>query len=158
MPIFTFLFTDFKGSSELKIHGHFGADETTRNARYQETVNRPQLRRLRELVETHAGRYVKGIGDSVFAAFLSPTDAFRAAVAMQRSFTANPIQTVPGSVLSIRIGLHTGEAIEQTDDFHGSAVDVAARVESAADGEQILISGSTHGLLGRIDDMPFHRL
>ena len=40
----------------------------------------------------------------------------------------------------MRIGLHTGEAIKEDDDFFGKNVVLAARVANEAQGSQILVS------------------
>jgi class 3 adenylate cyclase len=40
----------------------------------------------------------------------------------------------------VRIGLHTGEAIKEADDFHGKNVILAARIAGQAQGGQILVS------------------
>ena len=40
----------------------------------------------------------------------------------------------------MRIGLHTGEAIKEGDDFFGKHVNLAARVAGQAQGGEILVS------------------
>jgi class 3 adenylate cyclase len=42
---------------------------------------------------------------------------------------------------AIRIGLHTGEAIRDADDFFGRTVIVASRIAGQARGGEILVSG-----------------
>ena len=42
--------------------------------------------------------------------------------------------------IKVRIGLHTGEAILQEDDFFGRNVVVAARIGAAAAGGEVLVS------------------
>ena len=42
--------------------------------------------------------------------------------------------------MRIRIGLHTGEAIKEGDDFFGKHVNLAARVAGEAQGGEILVS------------------
>ena len=42
--------------------------------------------------------------------------------------------------IRIRIGLHTGEAIKEGDDFFGKHVNLAARVAGQAQGGEILVS------------------
>jgi class 3 adenylate cyclase len=46
----------------------------------------------------------------------------------------------PEALVRIRIGLHTGEALRDKDDFYGKAVVLAARIAAAAIGGQILVS------------------
>ena len=42
--------------------------------------------------------------------------------------------------IRVRIGLHTGEAIKEGDDFFGKHVNLAARVAGQAQGGEILVS------------------
>src|SRR5437763_15542181 len=46
----------------------------------------------------------------------------------------------PDSPIRVRIGLPTGEAIKEADDFLGSTVILAARISDQADGGEILVS------------------
>jgi class 3 adenylate cyclase len=52
----------------------------------------------------------------------------------------------PGSP-KVRVGVHTGEVIQQADEFFGQAVNYAARVAGAAAGGEILASGLVHDLV-----------
>jgi adenylate cyclase len=40
----------------------------------------------------------------------------------------------------VRIGIHTGEAIEQDGDFYGRSVVCAARIAAQAEGGEVLVS------------------
>ncbi len=66
-------------------------------------------------------------------------DGVRCAIGMQRAFAERNAQA--DETLRVRIGLHTGEAIKEADDFFGSHVNLAARVGGAAQGDEILVSG-----------------
>lgn len=44
------------------------------------------------------------------------------------------------AVLSVRLGVHTGDVIWDEGDYPGLSVKKAARVAAAADGRQILVS------------------
>ena len=158
MPTRTFIFTDVVGSSALKGHRHFGPDERTRNENYFRNVNQPHLTRLRNCIAIRHGQFIKDVGDCVFAAFESPTDAVRCGIEMQRSLRDDAIPTIPGERLRIRIGLHSGEAVEYQTDFHGRAVDMTARVENAAGADQIIMTDSTRLLCGVFTDIAFHRI
>ena len=46
----------------------------------------------------------------------------------------------PTTPIRVRIGLHTGEAIKEADDFFGKAVIQAARIAAAGRGGEILVS------------------
>jgi class 3 adenylate cyclase len=51
----------------------------------------------------------------------------------------------------VRIGLHTGEAVRQGDDFYGRHVNFAARVGAAAVGGEVLVSTAVFERLRRMD-------
>ena len=108
---------------------------------------------LRERVVAHNGHVLKSMGDGFMAVFGRATDAARAAVGAQRQLAAEDLPPV-------RIGLHSGEALERDDDYFGPTVNRAARIMAIGHGGQILISGSTRQLLTDIEvrDMGEHRL
>jgi class 3 adenylate cyclase/tetratricopeptide (TPR) repeat protein len=134
----TVLFCDVTGSTEL---GEKLDPETLRAllARYFE--------RMKQIVERHGGTVEKFIGDAVMAVFGVPVlheddalRALRAAVEMRESF---PELGVHG-----RIGVTTGEVVTGTEErlATGEAVNVAARLEQAAQPGEILIAEETLGL------------
>ena len=77
-------------------------------------------------------------GDGVCAAFASPSAAVDAAVAAQRALE-----------LPVRMGIATGEAELRGADYFGTVLNRAARVMAAGHGGQILLDGTTAGLLSR---------
>jgi predicted ATPase/DNA-binding SARP family transcriptional activator/class 3 adenylate cyclase len=87
----------------------------------------------------------RGEGDSTFSVFVRATDAVRAAHAAQVALIAEPWP--PDAHLAVRIAVHTGEAIEQDDDYFGPAVNRVARLRGIAGGGQVLISGATAPLV-----------
>jgi class 3 adenylate cyclase len=80
-------------------------------------------------------------GDSVSAAFAWADAAVAAAIEMQARLVSAPWPD--GLVPKVRMGLHTGESDERSDDYFGPAVNRAARVMQAANGSQILVSSAT---------------
>jgi class 3 adenylate cyclase len=99
----------------------------------------------------HAGGTVeKFAGDAVMAAFGAPASledhaerALHAALAMQRR-----MRELFGETLSLRIGVNTGGVVvgrprEQSSFVTGDAVNVAARLEQAADPGEILVGERT---------------
>jgi predicted ATPase/class 3 adenylate cyclase len=83
----------------------------------------------------------RGEGDSRFAVFPSAPDAVGAALAIQRSFAAEPWPTP--RPIKVRIGLHTGEAEHRHGDYYGTAVNRCARLRDIAHGGQVLMSEVT---------------
>ncbi|MFN2561961.1 MAG: adenylate/guanylate cyclase domain-containing protein [Jatrophihabitans sp.] len=126
----SFLFTDIEGSTRLQ--HRLGED-------YRALVRRHD-RLLQLLVSRHGGHVVKSMGDGVFAAFGSADDALAAGAAIQRALRD---ERWPGDVLvRTRIGIDTGLAVPQDDDYTSLAVNRAARVMTAANGDQILLTPS----------------
>jgi DNA-binding NarL/FixJ family response regulator/class 3 adenylate cyclase len=103
-------------------------------------------------VSMHGGRVVKarGEGDSTFSVFERASDAVRAAVHAQRALVAE--RWPNGIQLSVRMAVHTGEAVERDRDFFGPAVNRAARLRSICTGGAIVLSGTTADLVA--DDLP----
>ncbi len=131
-----FLFTDIEGSTRLvsrigdEAYGELLAVE----------------RRLVEDAASGAGGVPFGSeGDAHFVAFGSVAAAIRGAMAGQRALTA--YAWPDGQTLSVRMGVHAGEARVVDGDYVGYEVHHAARVASAAHGGQVLVSGSARGLV-----------
>jgi adenylate cyclase len=55
----------------------------------------------------------------------------------------------------LRIGVHTGPAVSRDGDWFGNAVNVAARLCSAAGGGEVLVSDATREAAGAPDDVDF---
>ena len=69
-----------------------------------------------------------------------PVDGLECAVDIQRRLARH--RREHGFAPTVRIGLHTAEAIRQAGDYRGRGVHVAARIGAAATGEEILVSGA----------------
>src|SRR5204863_6361333 len=93
---------------------------------------RRELRRFR-------GRELDTAGDGFFAAFDQPAKAVRAADAI--------VEAVSELDVSIRAGLHTGEAEAADGKIGGIAVHIANRVMSAAEPGEVLVSGTLRDLV-----------
>jgi hypothetical protein len=68
-------------------------------------------------------------------------------VAVQRALAEHNLKS-PDDQIHVRMGMNTGEAIQEEGDLFGSAVDAASRVMSKAAGGQILVSEHTRGVIG----------
>jgi class 3 adenylate cyclase len=105
--------------------------------------------RMSGIVESHGGSVEKFIGDAVMAVFGVPVahedDALRACRAAVEMRDALPELGVEG-----RIGVNSGEVLTGTEErlATGDAVNVAARLEQAAEPGEVLIGAETLGLLG----------
>ena len=90
------------------------------------------------LVAADGGFEVKSQGDGFMVAFGSARRALQCAIAIQRVFAEH--NGVAEEPVHVRIGLHTGEAIKEADDFYGHHVNLAARIADQARGGEILVS------------------
>src|SRR5579862_1525040 len=133
--VVTLLFCDVVGSTAL---GESADPEALQAllARYFE--------RMSGIVESYGGSVEKFIGDAVMAVFGVPVvheddalRACRAAVAMR--------DVLPELGLAARIGVNTGEVLAGTEErlATGDAVNVAARLEQAAQRNEILVGKTT---------------
>ena len=148
----TILFADVVGSTSL---GEQTDPESTRRmlSRYFDA--------MRRVIERHGGTVEKFIGDAVMAVFGIPTlhedDAHRAVRAAHEMQSAvellnEELASASWNPISLRIGVNTGEVVAgETTGGHtmvtGDPVNVAARLEQAADPGQILLGGSTQQLV-----------
>lgn len=96
---------------------------------------------VRELLPEHGGKEVKTIGDAILLRCADPTKAVLLAMRIVGAVTAQP------DFPNVRVGVHTGAAVERDGDWFGAAVNLAARVSGAASGDEILITGATRRAL-----------
>jgi class 3 adenylate cyclase/tetratricopeptide (TPR) repeat protein len=113
------------------------------------------------VIESHGGTVEKFIGDAVMAVFGIPrlheddaVRAVRAAVGMREALAAlnTELEREHGEGLAARIGVNTGEVVAGDPSagqrlVTGDAVNVAARLEQAAEPGEILLGGSTFRLV-----------
>jgi class 3 adenylate cyclase/tetratricopeptide (TPR) repeat protein len=116
---------------------------------------------MRSILERHGGPVEKFIGDAVMAVFGIPTAheddalrAVRAAAEMREQLAAlnAELERERGVTLAVRTGVNTGEVVAgdpASGQFYatGDAVNVAARLEQAAQPGEILLGEQTHTLV-----------
>lgn len=137
----TFLFSDIEGSTRL-------LDTLGREA--YTTVLERHAAIMRAAMAAHGGREQNTEGDSFFVVFDVPGEALAAAVEAQRALAAEPWPD--GVDLSVRMGLHTGEASESAAGLVGIDINRAARIAAAAHGGQIVVSDAFRTLVA--SDLP----
>src|SRR3990172_449786 len=137
----TVLFTDVVGSTSLR---------TGRGDAAAQEIIHAHFDLVRQQVEQHSGQEVKTIGDSFMVAFASGRKAVECAVAVQRA-----LEEPQGLGVQVRIGVNTGEAIQEAGDLFGSAVDAASRIVAKAGGGQILVSETVRAVIGATKDLQF---
>lgn len=94
---------------------------------------------VRDLLATHRGYEVKSQGDGFMVAFSSAGRAIRCAIAIQQAFEKYSLEH-PDEPIRVHLGLHTGEAVRDGDDFLGRTVIIASRLTSVAGPGEILVS------------------
>ena len=108
-----------------------------------------------ESVKTHHGRVFGSAGDSIIAEFGSPVDAIVAAVEFQKNLHDRNNEVDPEDQMQFRVGLNMGDVIIEGDNLYGEGVNVAARLESAAEPGGILVSGKFHDEVRRKLELGF---
>ena len=132
----TFLFTDLKGSTELYERvGDLVAFDLVK----------AHFRVLNEIVASEAGAIVKTIGDAVMATFPTPDRAVAAALRM-RDAMRDLNDGHNREDLLLKIGIHEGPCLavvlNDRQDYFGTTVNIAARVQALADSRNILATRS----------------
>ena len=121
----TFVFADLAGFAALtEAHGDAAAAGLVRE--FEALVRRtlpPQT------------RLVKMIGDAAMIVTDNAGDAIRLAQVL-----LDNVEALPGRP-AVRIGVHTGDAVQRDGDFWGHAVNIAARVAGEARPCEILVTG-----------------
>ena len=150
----TFLFTDIEGSTALL--------ERLGDRRYADVIVEHR-RLLRAAFAGGNGQEVDTQGDAFLVAFARAGDAVAAAVAAQRALSKH---AWPGDAsLRVRMGLHTGEPVNEAGGYIGVDVHRASRICSVGHGGQILVSDTIHALIAKelreevgLRDLGEHRL
>jgi adenylate cyclase len=96
------------------------------------------------LVEKHQGRVVDARGDNLLAEFASVVDALECAVGIQKELKGRNEELPKERRMPFRIGIHLGDILEEEGKIYGDGVNVAALLDSLADGGGICVSRSAH--------------
>jgi class 3 adenylate cyclase len=133
----TFLFTDLKGSTELYERvGDLAAFDLVRE----------HFRTLHEIVGAEGGAVVKTIGDAVMATFPTPDRGLSAAFRMRDAMRKLNESHGGREDLLLKIGIHEGPCLAVTlnerQDYFGSTVNIASRVQGLALTPSILATDS----------------
>lgn len=134
--VITVLFTDIAGSTAMtQALGDAGAQE----------VVRAHNRVVREALTQFRGREVKHTGDGIMASFEQASDGVEAAIMMQKGATSHT-QNHPNLPLFLKIGINSGEPIQEDNDLFGSTVQMSARIVDKAQKGEIFVSEVVKGI------------
>jgi class 3 adenylate cyclase/formylglycine-generating enzyme required for sulfatase activity len=132
------MFTDIKGSTAY--YSASGDVAGRRKVRRHDELTYP-------LVASHGGEVLDHTGDGILAVFDEPSDACRAGVRMMEELAQQNAALVPSEELHIRVALHAGVGLREQDRVFGTIVNTASRIESVADGDQIVLSQAVYAHL-----------
>jgi class 3 adenylate cyclase/tetratricopeptide (TPR) repeat protein len=112
-------------------------------------------RAARTVVESFGGRIVKSMGDGALAEFSSSEMAVRSAHALLAAFAraadADGLRTS-----GLRVGVHVGDVAATDDgDLYGDGVNVASRLQSAAQPDEVWVSEDVWRQLRRRPELGF---
>jgi adenylate cyclase len=110
-----------------------GEDEARAISAIRELKNK----HLEPIVTGKGGEILKRMGDGWIIAFSSVTSAMQSSMEVQTKLAAHP-------VIKLRMGIHIGEIVEDENDFYGSAVNLAQRLQTEAPPGGIMISQDLH--------------
>ena len=142
------LYADVAGYSRLT-----GEDEDTTHRILTEYLDF-----ISTTTDSHRGKVMHYAGDAVLAKFDAVVDAMSAAVAIQNELNTRN-QGLPGERhVHFRIGVNSGDVIEDRGDIFGDGVNIAARLESLADPGGICISDAVRSTLGKKLDLDYENM
>ncbi len=104
---------------------------------------------MTDLIKDHHGRVVDAKGDNVLAEFPSVVDAIQCAVEIQKELKVKNADLPKHRRMEFRIGINLGDVIEKEETIYGDGVNIAARLESLAEGGGICISGTAFDQIGK---------
>jgi len=134
MKNITVMFTDMKGSTGVyDSQGDIGGRQ----------MIQAHNDMLVPIIKRKSGEIIKTIGDAIMASFENADDAVSAAIEMQNALQAHNIMKPDPKRIHIRIGINSGRGIVEDHDVFGHLVNLASRIESLAQQDQIYISKDT---------------
>ncbi|MBI3757862.1 MAG: tetratricopeptide repeat protein [Deltaproteobacteria bacterium] len=96
------------------------------------------------IIQQSRGRVIDSPGDNLLAEFASVVDAVQCAMDIQHNLQERNAELEPSRRMEFRIGVNVGDVIVEGDRIYGDGVNIAARLESLAEGGGICISSSVH--------------
>ena len=97
-----------------------------------------------KLVALHRGRVFNTAGDAILAEFGSAVEAVRCATEIQAALRTRNDQLPEDRRVEFRIGVNLGDVMVQGEDLLGDGVNVAARLQGAAQPGGVCIAGSVY--------------
>jgi len=98
---------------------------------------------IKPSVNNFGGKIIKGMGDAFLITFHSPTNSVLCGIEIQKRIEDRNERVPSEEKFEARIGISSGEVYERGGDIFGEPVNIAARVQSLAEGGQVVFSSST---------------
>ena len=136
----TFLFMDLVGFSALTAER---GDDSAADVALQLFAS------IRRVLPRYRGEEIKTIGDAMMVRCEDPRDGLELGLEISEQIGDE------GELPPLRIGVHTGTAVSRDGDWYGNAVNVAARLCSAAGGGEVLVSEVTREAAGSPQHIDF---
>ena len=109
---------------------------------------------VRQALQRYGGREVKVQGDGFMIAFSGAARAMRCAIEIQRAFR-DYVPPAGEDPIAVHIGINTGDAVVEGDDYIGHTVIVASRLADAAAPGEILVSSLSEQLVAGSGEFAF---
>ncbi len=134
-PHHTFLFADLAGYTALtEAHGDEDAADLVAGF----------CRDVRDLLPEHGAEEVKALGDALMLRVRAPDQAVELGLRVVGELGARSGFPV------VRVGMHTGPAVERQGDWFGATVNLAARVSALSAGGEVLITDAVREAAGAL--------
>jgi adenylate cyclase len=102
------------------------------------------------------GTVLRYSGDAILASFPSVVKAVETSVSIQNQLAGINRAQGDQEPIQIRIGINLGDVLEDRGEVYGEGVNLAARLESAAQPGGICVSSLVHGQVAGKVDVEFH--
>ncbi|MBN1797420.1 MAG: hypothetical protein JW822_02515 [Spirochaetales bacterium] len=96
------------------------------------------------ILRNFKGTLLKKMGDGMLSVFKHPLNAVLSALEIQTKIIEHNQYKVEQEKFQVRIGINTGVVIRKHDDIFGDVVNIASRMETAANPGDVLITYSTY--------------
>jgi adenylate cyclase len=136
------LYADVAGYSRLT-----GDDEVGTHRRVMSALDFAS-----EIIKDGGGNVLRYAGDAILAEFSSVVAVANAAIAIQNALQSRNQDIPEQQQVCVRIGINIGEVLEDRDEIFGEGVNLAARLEAAAQPGGICVSAAVHEqIVGKVD-------
>ena len=139
------LYADVAGYSRLTGHDEVGTHRQVMKI----------LDQASDSIKASGGKVLRYAGDAILAEFASLIAAVETAASIQTELATGNQALADDEKIQIRIGINLGEVIEDRAEIYGDGVNLAARLESAAEPGGICLSSAVHDQIDGKTDFVF---